>query len=235
MPRVLLTAASRDGGGYLSSPRVRPVRPEYWIARHYVRAVRRGGGEPVLLPPGCGDLEAVLEGVAAVVITGGAFDIDPAEYGEARRGRTDRTDPERTGAELALARLCIERDLPVLGICGGMQVLAVATGGGLIQDIASECPGALEHEQLSDPARTWHAVHFSGGLCAELFGRRIDVNSTHHQAVRDPGALSITGRAPDGIAEAIELPGHRFCLGLQWHPELLSPLPYEALLRAARS
>lgn len=232
--RVLLTTDSREGGGYLHSPRIRPVRPEYWIKRRYVEAVRRSGGEPVLLPPGCEDVDAVLDGVGAVVITGGAFDIDPAEYGAAARGRLDRTDAARTGAEIVLARRCIERDLPVLGICGGMQVMAVATGGSLIQDIASERPGALEHEQLTDPAQTWHAVHFTGGLCAALFGPRVDVNSTHHQAVEDPGGLAITGRAPDGIVEAIELGGHRFCVGLQWHPELLNFLPYQALVNAAR-
>lgn len=231
--RVLITTDSRDGGGYLASPRVRPKRPEYWIKRRYVDAVRRCGGEPILLPPGCEDLESVLEGISAVVITGGETDIDPREYGAAAEGRLDRVDAPRTGAELTLARLCIERGIPTLGVCGGMQVMAVATGGDLYQDIASDLPAALQHEQLTDPSEPWHAVDFDGGLCRVIFGDRITVNSTHHQAVKSPGSLTVTGRAPDGVVEAIELIGHRFYMGLQWHPELLHFTPYEAMMNAA--
>jgi putative glutamine amidotransferase len=231
--RVLVTTDSRDGGGFDVSHRVRPRKPEYWIKQRYIEAVRAAGGLPLLLPPGCRALEAALEGIDAVVITGGATDIDPAAYGQPALGRLDRLDAPRTDAELSLARLCVARDLPVLGVCGGMQVLAVATGGALYQDIATDLPAAGQHEQLTDPAHPWHDVHFEPGVCREIFGPLAPVNSTHHQAVRDPGALAVTGRAPDGVVEAIELPGHRFCVGLQWHPELLGFAPYEALIRAA--
>ena len=112
--------------------------------------------------------------------------------------------------------------------------MAVATGGALIQDIASEVDAALEHEQLTDPTESWHEVHLTSGWLHDALGPTIRTNSTHHQAVRHPGRLEITGRAPDGIVEAIELPGHPFCVGVQWHPELGDDTAYRLLLQAAR-
>ncbi len=233
MPLILVTTDRRAPEGHLPGPRTRPRRPEVYLAEAYVAAVRAAGGTPLLLPPGTTEVEAVLAGVDGVVITGGAFDIHPSHYGQHVEARLDRVEPTRTETELALARACLARDLPVLGICGGLQVLAVAAGGSLVQDIATQIPDALEHEQPTDPAEGWHQVELAGGWLQTVLGERPVVNSTHHQAVDDPGHLRIVGRAPDGVVEACEAPDHDFCVGVQWHPELHDPAPYRLLVEAA--
>lgn len=237
---VLITADRREASPFVASPgRVRPSRPEVVLKESLVSAVRAAGGLPLLLPPGAlseAELCTLLDLAQAVVVSGGAFDIHPSHYGRATRARLDRVDEARTGLELPLCRLALARGLPILGVCGGMQALAVAAGGCLVQDIGSELPGALEHEQLTDPATAWHEVVLEGSL-AQAMGPRVAVNSTHHQAVEDPGALRIVGRSPDGVVEAIELPGPTFALGVQWHPELLDPAgqaPFRLLLKAAQ-
>jgi putative glutamine amidotransferase len=204
-----------------------------------VRRLSRAGAQTVLLPPGETDLaelsDWVLRSCHGLVITGGAFDIHPSHYGQSVGARIDRVDEGRTGLELGLATVAMNQGLPVLGICGGMQALAVAAGGSLIQDIATQIPGAIEHEQPTDPAEPWHSVILEVGILSRLVGaREIQVNSTHHQAVDQPGSLQITGRAPDGVVEVIEDSRHPFCLGLQWHPELLDDAPFHGLIEAAR-
>ncbi len=207
---------------------MRPGRAQVYLNESVVERVRAAGGIPVLLPPGDPDAaEALLDRVSALVITGGAFDIHPRHYGQAAVARVDRIEEGRTALELALARAAVERGLPLLGICGGMQALAVALGGTLVQDIGTQVPGALEHEQPTDPAAPWHPVHAEAAWAA-LFGEV--VNSTHHQAVADPGPLAVVGRAPDGVVEAVALPGHPFCVGVQWHPELLDGRLFAALV-----
>ncbi|MCB9746602.1 MAG: gamma-glutamyl-gamma-aminobutyrate hydrolase family protein [Alphaproteobacteria bacterium] len=233
---VLVTTDRRPGGpSPAGSPRVRPKRPEYWVGDPYIQAVRQAGGTPILLPPGEPELESLLDRVDAVVLTGGDFDIPADRYGQLVTTALGHPDAVRADAELHLARLCVQRDLPVLGVCAGMQVLAVATGGSLIQDIPAELPEAENHEQPTDPAEGWHQVHLEGSMLRHVLGRAPVVNSTHHQAVADPGQLRVTGRAPDGVIEAIEMGNHRFCLGVQWHPELLGQWPiYKLLVQAAR-
>ena len=130
----------------------------------------------------------------ALIISGGAFDIDPSHYGEKAEGRIDRRDEERTILELSLARAAIENRIPVLGICGGMQVLAVACGGALIQDIHTRFPTAREHEQPTDPAKGWHDVYTSGILKEIYNADVISVNPTHHQAVCEHERYSVVGR-----------------------------------------
>jgi len=208
---------------------VRPQRPEVWLKEAVVSALRRAGCEPLLLPPHDGGAEeldalaaAVLARVDGLVITGGSFDIPPDAYGQAVTARLDRVDRGRTGLELALARAALAGDLPLLGVCGGMQVLAVAAGGTLLQDIATAQPEALEHEQPSDPATPWHPVLLEAGPLFTAVGTGpLQVNSTHHQAVDALGALAVGGRAPDGIIEVVFHPAMRFAVGVQWHPELL--------------
>ncbi|MCB9742539.1 MAG: gamma-glutamyl-gamma-aminobutyrate hydrolase family protein [Alphaproteobacteria bacterium] len=232
---VLVTTDRREGGPAPEGPRVRPQRPQYTVSHPYVEAVRRAGGTPLLLPPSEPDLEALLERVDAVVLTGGDFDIPPERYGQETSTAIGHVDAVRADAELRLARLCVARDVPVLGVCAGMQVLAVATGGSLIQDIRTELPEAEEHEQPTDPAQGWHQVFLEGSMLRQVLGRAPVVNSTHHQAVLDPGELRVTARAPDGVIEAIEMANHRFCLGVQWHPEVLGQWPiYRLLAQAAR-
>jgi putative glutamine amidotransferase len=230
---VLVTAGNRVGVDTTqpnSEGRVRPKRSEVWVAESYLTAIRAAGGTPLIVVPEEENIDQLMDLCQAVVITGGHFDIHPSHYGAAQTGRIDNVDPARTGTELALARACIERDIPVLGVCGGMQALAVAAGGTLVQDITTGLPGTIEHEQPTDPATPWHEVTFSKGRLYDLFGSGVRVNSTHHQSVEHPGTFTVTGVAPDGVIEAIERPDLRFCVGVQWHPELLCQPIYEALI-----
>lgn len=239
-PFVAVTIDRRAVGPAPASPpgRSRPPLPEVFVKEAVVDAIRAAGMEPVLLPPAGDRAAPVVDWVArfcsAVVITGGAFDIHPSLYGQSVAGRLDRVDAARTGLELALAHRCLADGVPVLGLCGGLQALAVAAGGTLVQDIVSELP----HEQDAAPTTASHAVELLGGRLLSMAGTRaLQVNSTHHQAILDPGDLRITGRAPDGVVEVAEHPDHPFALGVQWHPELLDDdaagrAPFRAL-RAA--
>ena len=233
-PVVLLTTDRREGSPAAPGPRVRPVRPQAWIGEAYVEAVRAAGGQPLLLPPGLADIDALLRVASAVVLTGGHFDIHPSHYGATVEGRLDRVEPARTTLELELARACMERGVPVLGVCGGHQALAVAAGGTLVQDIRQSLPDAAEHEQPNDPAEPWHRVRVTG-RAALWTGSEVEANSTHHQAVRDPGrGLVACGHSDDGVVEVIATETGPFVLGVQWHPELLGDLrPYRALIEAA--
>lgn len=219
-----------DGPG----PRVRPGRWEVVVYEATVTRLRRAGAEVILLPPGDpGVVDTLLARVDAVVVTGGAVDLDPRHYGQAVQGRLDRVDDARAALELPLARAAVARGTPFLGICGGMQTAVVALGGTLLQDIATARPDALEHEQPTDPATPWHALAAVDPAFAAMLPPA--VNSTHHQAVDDPGPFRVVARAPDGIVEAVALPGHRFCLGVQWHPEHLDDLLFAALVDHARA
>ena len=227
-PVVAITCDRRAGGSSPAGPRVRPARPQVQLYEGLVAHVRDAGAVALLLPPGDPDaVDMILARVDAVIVTGGAFDIHPSHYGQAVRARLDRVEEERTALELTLARAAAARGVPLLGICGGMQALAVALGGTLVQDIGTDVPGALEHEQPTDPATAWHPL-LADAKWAALFGNA--VNSTHHQAVADAGPLPVVGRAPDGVTEAVALPGHPFCLGVQWHPELLDGRLFAALV-----
>lgn len=234
-PIVLVTGDRRAGVGHRPGPRVRPRRDEALVIVPYLDAVARAGGIPLVVPPGDWDADALLDVGHALLITGGGHDIDPARYGEARRAPLGRIEPLRTDLELALARAALRRDLPVLGICGGMQVLAVASGGRLFQDLPTEFGEAgARHVQDTDPATTCHGVVVDG-IARQWLPRELLVNSTHHQAVADPGRMVACGYANDGLTEVIASPDHRFVLGVQWHPELLlDDAPYRALTAAAQ-
>jgi len=211
---------------------VRPSRSQVVLNERIVSCVREAGGLALILPPGDPDaIEELRDTVDAVVVTGGAFDIHPRHYGQAVRGRLDGVDEERTELELACVRMAVHVRIPFLGVCGGMQALAVASGGSLIQDLLTERPGGLDHEQAGDPAVPDHPLLVHPDWAMLLPDR---VNSTHHQAVDGLGSLRPVAWAPDGVVEAVDLPGHPFCLGVQWHPELFDPRPYAALLDAAR-
>ena len=209
--------------------------PTVELKAAYGHAVEAAGGLPLLVAP-TGDPAVVAELIAlldGLVITGGAFDIAPELYGQARGGgRLDPIKPGRTGFELALLRGALARRRPVLAICGGMQLLNVALGGTLLQDIRASRPDALEHEQPTSPAGPAHAVELvAGSALAALAGAtRIAVNTTHHQAVDRIGdGLAIVGRSEDGVIEAIALDGGDAVVGVQWHPELLDDAVSRAL------
>jgi putative glutamine amidotransferase len=235
-PVVGITLDAEPPGGY-------SAYPWYALRCNYADAVAAAGGLPLPLPHHAPLAPDFLELIDALVITGGAFDVDPALYGQG-----DATHPTvllrqgRTQAEHALLRGALARDMPILGICGGEQLLAVALGGTLIQHIPDAVPGALEHEQKNPRHEPGHSVSIRAGtLLARIVGAEtMAVNSSHHQAVLDPGpGVTINAMAPDGIIEGIEDTRHRFCLGVQWHPEFgIDPGDariFGALIEAARA
>ena len=214
--------------------------PWYALRQNYFAAVIAAGGLPVALPHHPELAEAYLERLDGLLVTGGAFDVDPALWGGGPPHPKVTLKPGRTDFELAAVRAALARDMPVLGICGGQQLLAVAFGGTLIQHIPDEVEGALAHEQPNPRTEPGHEVAVEGGtLLAAIVGRaRLAVNSAHHQAVATPGAGAIVNaRAPDGVVEGVEHPGYRFALGVQWHPEYAvdprDPAIFDAFVRAA--
>ena len=202
-------------GGYSSLP-------WYALRCNYAGAVSAAGGLPLLLPHETAHVEAYLDRIDGLLVTGGGFDIDPALFGATERHESVRLKPERTAFELAMLEGALARDMAVLGICGGQQALHVALGGALIQHIPDAVPGALAHEQPNPRTEAGHAVVVAPGTrLAEIVGAdRMEVNSAHHQAAADePAGVVVNARAPDGVIEGIEAPGRHFCLGVQWHPE----------------
>ncbi len=220
-----------------ASPRDRPVigitvdaeppgsyskLPWYAVRENYCGAVARGGGLAILLPHETVAAEAYLDRIDGLLITGGAFDVDPALFGAESRHQSVTTKDGRTEFELAITKGAIARDLAVLGICGGQQLLNVVLGGTLIQHIPDEVEGALAHEQPNPRTEPGHDVDIVAGtqLHAIVGADTLAVNSAHHQAVKDVGrGIAINARAPDGVIEGIEDPRRRFCIGVEWHPE----------------
>ena len=198
-----------------------PERPQarYVLRENYCAAVGRAGGLPVLLPHEAAQAEAYVAGLDGLLVTGGNFDLDPALFGAGERHPTVTTKDRRTAFEMAATRAALARDLPVLGICGGMQLLNVALGGTLIHGVAL-APGSRLRR-----------------ICG---AETLEVNSAHHQAAKEvPAGVAVSARAPDGVIEGIEAAGYAFCLGVQWHPEYHvsagDAAIFEAFLAAARS
>jgi putative glutamine amidotransferase len=188
----------------------------------YVRSVERTGALPVILAPGVpGDAVAHLQRLDGLMLTGGA-DIDPALYGQAPHARLGRVSRPRDDFEIALCREALRRNLPILAICRGHQVLNVATGGTLVQDIPSESAGDVDHDPKRPRRDRVHEVRIlKGSRLRRLLGKEtLGVNSFHHQAIRTLGrGLVATAWSPDGLIEAVEAPEQRFVVGVQWHPE----------------
>lgn len=220
---------------------------KYDLKAAYADAVLRAGGLPFIVPytDDRSLIDQYLDRVSALVITGGAFDIPPEAYGEQAKSGLGELKPGRTHFELAMLKGALQRRLPVLGVCGGMQLLNVAYGGTLIQDIPSEVPAARPHEQKHDRTQPHHPVEVKDqSVLAECVGGKgqLMVNSTHHQAVKAVGpGLVATALSPDGVIEAVEgTAKDHFVLGVQWHPELmLDTVPpnlgiYKALVHRAR-
>lgn len=203
-----------------------PGEPTYFLRARYVEAIKDLGGVPVLLPiTSDPKLQAdLLNRIDGLLITGSGPDLDPRLYGERPTARFKIMSEERAGFELGLAKRALKRNQPVLGICGGLQLLNVAMGGSLIQDIPTRSEAPLTHRQESSATRTSHSVKIipKTRLSRILRVDRLRVNSSHHQAAKRvaPG-LVVSAVAPDGIIEALESPVHRFVIGVQWHPEFL--------------
>jgi len=208
----------------VTTPTAEAPQARYELKTSYAEAVLRGGGLPLLLPysDDAHVIDAYLDRVSGVVISGGAFDVPPELYGETAREGMGPTKPVRTTFELAVLKAALFRRLPVLGICGGMQLINVAYGGTLIQDLKLELPTAAPHQQQHDRAQPLHPVEVrEGSLLAECVGKgQLMVNSTHHQAVKTVGnGLQPSAVAPDGVIEGVESKDGNFVVGVQWHPE----------------
>ena len=210
----------------------------------YVRAVERAGGLPVVLAPGTPeDAPVLLDHLDGLLLTGGA-DVDPGLYGQPPHETVTRIIPERDALEVALCREALRRDMPLLAICRGQQVLNVATGGTLIQDLPSQWKGAVNHDPEGERWSPAHDVRILPGTrLREILGQeRVEVNSFHHQAVKEPGQGVVVSAfaEEDDVVEGIEIPGRRLAVGVQWHPEAFwdkdgrfQPL-FEALVKACR-
>jgi putative glutamine amidotransferase len=214
-PVIGVTLDCEPPGGYSGYP-------WYALRANYMDAIAAAGGLPVALPHQAELAALYLDRIDALVVTGGAFDVDPSLYGADQRHASVTTKQGRTAAELALVEGALERDMPLLGICGGQQLLAVALGGTLIQHIPDAVADALAHEQPNPRHEAGHAVAIRPGTLLHRIvgGAQMQVNSAHHQAVREPGPFAVVNAvAADSIIEGIEDDRFRFCLGVQWHPE----------------
>jgi putative glutamine amidotransferase len=192
----------------------------------YMESVRRAGGEPIEVAVGGESPEHIVARVDGIMLTGGG-DVDPMLYGEAPHATFQAAEADRDAFEIALTKAAITAGVPFLAICRGMQLLNVAMGGTLIQDIPSQVPGALEHSVPEPRAHVAHEVWVAkesrlSTLLADHMedGETCHVNSRHHQSVAKvaPG-FDVTATSPDGVVEAMEKPGPAFCVGVQWHPE----------------
>jgi putative glutamine amidotransferase len=208
-----------------------PALPPSWVMnQRYYQVVAAAGGVPWMVPLLARDRETlrlIYERLDGIMLAGGV-DVDPTCFGAAPHPALGNVDPDRDAVELELVRWALDDDKPLLGLCRGLQVINLALGGTLHQDLAAECPRAIKHDYL--PTQGWerdhlaHPVQVEPGsrLAALLPASQLLVNSMHHQGIKRLGDnLIAAAHAPDGLIEAIEAPGPGFVLGVQWHPESL--------------
>lgn len=216
-PLIGLTLDADAPSGFAQSPR-------YSIRENYCGAIAGAGGIPICLPHNVTQVGSLADRLDGLVVTGGAFDIDPGLYGDNTRHVTVATKEGRTAFEWAITQAMLERDKPILGICGGEQLLNVMLGGTLIQHIEDAVDGHILHEQPNPRHTAGHAVTLAkDSLLRRICGTdRLMVNSAHHQAVKavGPGVIA-NATADDGVIEGLEDPRKRFCIGVQWHPEFV--------------
>jgi putative glutamine amidotransferase len=192
-------------------------QPAALIPWNYVNKLQAAGATVVILPPDADNHDAISR-LDGLVMAGGA-DIEPARYGAAHQDGTDKPRVERDASELGLYRAAREANLPVFGICRGLQIMAVAHGGSLHQHLPDVVGNTL-HRDAPGTFNNHGATFTPGSLIADLVGvTEVTVNSSHHQAVDSPGDLTVTGYAEDGTIEVCEDPSAEFVLGVQWHPE----------------
>lgn len=199
-------------------------KPVSYVFRDYVEAVRIGGGYPFIVPllddP---DFVPDILGYFHGILLLGGEDVRPEHYGGGPDDRLGRTDALRDTAEFTALKLALERDLPVLAICRGLQVLNVALGGTLLMDLPTDAPSEVDHSWAGPAAPDhYHEITFEpGSTIGKWYARpTIKVNSSHHQAIDRLGSgLRVAASAPDGVIEAVEAPGHEWVMGVQWHPE----------------
>ncbi|MBF0325962.1 MAG: gamma-glutamyl-gamma-aminobutyrate hydrolase family protein [Alphaproteobacteria bacterium] len=227
-PVIGITLDSEEPGGYSKFP-------WYALRQNYAGWIAEAGGLPIALPHEPELAAHYLDRIDGLLVTGGAFDVDPALFGADSRHATVTLKSRRTAFELAIVQGALERNMPILGICGGQQLLNVALGGTLIQHIPDEVADCLAHEQPNPRNEPGHTVAIAEGtrLAAITGAGTMAVNSAHHQAVKNvaPGCI-VDATAPDGVIEGIEAPDKRFCIGVQWHPEFNISEADRALARA---
>lgn len=214
-PVIGITLDYETSGGYSKMP-------WYALRENYCVAVSRFEALPVPLPHEVEKVAGYLELIDGLIVTGGAFDVSPDLYGDATKHEKTSTKDNRTKFEFAITKGAIDKKIPILGICGGEQLLNVVLGGTLIQHIPDTIKNALEHEQKNPRTEPGHTIKIERGtLLHKIVGSdTMDVNTAHHQAIAQPApGVVVNAKTSDGVIEGIELLDHPFCLGVQWHPE----------------
>lgn len=212
--------------------------PWYALRTHYADAVSASGGLPILIPYAAAAIPAYSQLIDGLIVSGGNFDIDPEYYKEQISSDKVSLNDKRTAFEIALTKEMLALNTPILGICGGHQLLNVILGGNLIQHIPDAISDALEHEQTTPKHLPSHEIKLMPNTLLSSIVKRDSymVNSTHHQAVNKVGCdVVVNAVALDGVVEGIEYLKHKFCLGVQWHPEYCESeenrLIFKALIR----
>jgi len=213
-PIIGITLDSEEPGQYSKFP-------WYAIRKNYLHSIEKVGGVPFPLFHSLDSIDIILSFIDGIIITGGDFDINPSFYNQ--KNISSRNNKIlRTSFEMKLCKKSLKKNIPILGICGGAQLINVALGGTLIQDIRVLKLNTIEHEQLNPRNQSSHKVYIESKTMLHkiIKEEKIDVNSAHHQAVDKLGSgLKISGKSKDGIIESIESFNHKWCIGIQWHPE----------------
>lgn len=193
----------------------------YFLNEPYVEAIEKNGGIPICIPI---DSDEIVEMIDGLLLTGG-YDIDPKYFGEEPHPKLGIVTAKRDAVEMQLVRKCLEKGIPIFGICRGLQLLNVFFGGNIYQDINTQFKTNIEHQQKEERTKATHevVVEKNSKLFSIIEMENLFVNSMHHQAIRKVGErLTSVASAPDGIVEAIELENYPFCVAVQWHPEELA-------------
>lgn len=199
--------------------------PWYALRENYIKCIETAGGLPILIPYHTEGVDAYLSMIDGLMIPGGAHDIAPEIYGASEQHPKTVLKTRRTDFEVKITKGALERKMPLLGICGGQQLISVLKGGSLYQHLPDEIETSIDHEQKGPKHEATHSVSILKETLLHRILKRseIKVNSTHHQAVKNPGqGVAINAAASDGVIEGIEVQDMPFCLGVQWHPEHLS-------------
>jgi putative glutamine amidotransferase len=218
---------------------------QYALSDTYTSAVVAAGGIPVILPAHIDAIDDMLEALDGIIFSGGG-DIEASHWGEEPHEKAGGFDKERDAFELQAIKKAVERDMPMLGICRGIQTINVALGGSLVQDIPDQMPGSQEHRQhvdgkMRDDVSHPVTIEANDNLLHRIIGdTTLETNSFHHQALKDVGeGLEVIARSEDGVIEAVWNPAMSFGLAVQWHPEMLAATHsrhaaiFDALVQAA--
>jgi len=227
-PLIALTLDYETNKGYSKYP-------WYAIRENYFTSIEESGGIAIGIPHNIKDIKSLFKKIDGLVITGGNFDINPNIFGSHKIHKTVKLKENRTNFELLAAEIMLKRNKPLLGICGGEQLINVLYKGSLIQHIPDEIHKPIEHEQKNPRDQAGHRVILKKNtkLYNIISSREIMVNSAHHQAIKKPGeGLIVNAMSPDGVIEGIEDPSKDFCIGVQWHPEFFIQDGDNKLLKA---